>query len=162
MPTRITALWRSLSDCNQSPLRYLALALLADLPVTVAIAFVLNQVTGTSWPEFPAESLPRLLLVMCVFVPLVETLGIALLVWALRRFTKLSKYLPLITALICAGLHTLAKLYWGLEIFWAFLIFALCYVTWEKKSLVHAFVLTAILHALHNLVPMLVLIAARN
>lgn len=161
MPSPLTAFWRSLSDCNQSPVRYLGLALLADLPVTVAIAFLLNRVTGTTWPEFSVDTLPRVLLAMCVFAPLVETFGMAILIWVLRRFIKRTEYLPLVTALVCAGLHSLAKPYWGLEIFWAFLIFARCYVTWEKKSPLQAFWMTALLHALHNLLPTLVLIAAR-
>jgi hypothetical protein len=162
MPAPLTAFRRSLSDCNQSPVRYLGLALLADLPVTVAIAFLLNRVTGTTWPEFPADSLPRILVSMCVFSPLVETFGMVVIIWLLRRFGLRPAYVPLITALVCAGLHSLAKPYWGLEIFWAFLIFALCYVTWEKKSPLQAFWMTAILHALHNLLPTLVLIAART
>lgn len=162
MPAPLTAFRRSLSDCNQSPVRYLGLALLADLPVTVAIAFLLNRVTGTTWPEFPADTLPRVLLAMCVFAPLAETLGMAILIWVLRRVMKRTEYLPLVTALVCAGLHSLAKPYWGIEIFWAFLIFAQCYVTWEKKSRLQAFCMTAILHALHNLLPTLVLVAART
>jgi hypothetical protein len=162
MPAPLTAFRRSLSDANQPPIRYLGLALLADLPVTVAIAFLLNGVTGTTWPEFSAETLPRVLLAMCVFAPLVETLGMAILIWVLRRFIRRAEYLPLVTALVCAGLHSLAKPYWGLEIFWAFLIFSLCYLTWEKKSLVQAFGMTAILHALHNLLPTVVIIMARQ
>lgn len=162
MPAPLTAFRRRLSDCNQSPVSYLGLALLADLPVTVAIAFLLNRVTGTTWPEFPTDSLPRILVSMCIFSPLVETFGMVVIIWLVRLVTKRTAYLPLVTALICAGLHSLAKPYWGLEIFWAFLIFAQCYVTWEKKSLLQAYGLTALLHALHNLLPMLVLIAART
>jgi hypothetical protein len=162
MPAPLTTLRRRLSDCNQPPVTYLGLALLADLPVTVAIAFLLNWLTGTTWPQFPAESLPRILISMCVFSPLVETFGLVVIIWIVRRVTKHTAYLPLITALICAGLHSLAKPYWGLEIFWAFLIFAQCYVTWEKKSLLQAYWLTVILHALHNLLPALVLIAVRT
>jgi len=162
MLSALSAFRQRLSDCNQSPVRYLGLALLADLPVTVAIAFLLNWVTGTTWPEFPADTLPRILVAMCVFSPLVETFGMVVIIWLLRRVMPRTEYLPLVTALICAGLHSLAKIYWGLEIFWAFLIFALCYVTWEKKSPLQAFWMTAILHALHNLLPTLVLIAIRT
>lgn len=106
MPPLLTAFRRSLSDCNQSPVRYLGLALLADLPVTVAIAFLLNRVTGTTWPEFSADTRPRVLLAMCVFAPLVETFGMAILIWVLRRVMKCAAYLPLVTALVCAGLHS--------------------------------------------------------
>jgi hypothetical protein len=70
------------------------------------------------------------------------------------------EWVPFISALICAGLHSLARPLWGLEVFWGFLIFSLCYLAWEKKSPLQAFWMTAILHALHNLVPTLGLLAA--
>ena len=157
----VTAFWRQLADGNQHPVRYLGLALLADLPVTVAVGFLLNTLTGTTWPEFPADSLPRILVAMCVFAPIVETFGLAVVIGVLRHFMKRTEYVPLVAALICAGLHSLAKPLWGIEIFWAFLIFSLCYVTWAKKSVWAALGLTALLHALHNLLPLLFLIARR-
>jgi hypothetical protein len=72
-----------------------------------------------------------------------------------------TEYVPWVTAVACAGLHSLARPLWGIEIFWSFVIFSLCYTAWEKKSLLQAFWMTAILHALHNLVPTLALLVAR-
>jgi hypothetical protein len=160
-PNRLLGFWRSLSDCNQPKLRYLGRALLADLPVAFAVGLVLNWVTKTSWPEFPAEALPRLFFALCVFAPLVETLGMAIIIWVLRRVMTRTEYVPWVTALICAGLHSLAKPLWGIEIFWSFVIFSLCYTAWEKKSFLQAFWMTAVLHALHNLVPTVALMVAR-
>lgn len=162
MISPIAAFWRQLSDSNQHPIRYLGRALLADLPVTVAIGFALNGLTGTTWPEFPADSLPRILVAMCVVAPLLETAGLAVIIWILQRLVKRTAYVPLAAALVCAALHSLAKPLWGIEIFWAFLIFSLCYVTWARKSFWHALGLTALLHALHNLLPLLFLLAMRN
>ena len=84
----------------------------------------------------------------------------AVIIWVLRRLVKRTEYIPWITALICAGAHSLAKPLWGIEIFWSFVIFSYCYTAWEKKSVLQAFWMTAVLHALHNLVPALVLVAA--
>ncbi len=162
MPNRFANFWRSLSDANQPRVRYLGRALLADLPVTVTVMLVLNAVTKTTPPTYPLESLGRVLLATCVFAPMAETFVMALLIWLLRRLVTRTESLLLITALICAGLHSLAKPLWGIEIFWAFWIFALCYTTWEKKSLLQAFWMTAILHALHNLAPTLYLAFTRT
>jgi len=161
MRSPITAFRLRLTDGNQHPVRYLGWALLADLPVTIAVGFLLNALTGTTWPEFPADSLPRILVAMCVFAPIVETFGLAIVIVVLRRFMKRTEYVPLVAALFCAGLHSLAKPLWGIEIFWAFLIFSLCYVTWARKSVWQALGLTALLHALHNLLPLLFLISLR-
>lgn len=162
MPGPLAVFWRRLSDDNQHPVGYLGRALLADLPVTVAIGFLLNGLTGTTWPEFPADSLPRILVAMCVVAPLLETAGLALIIWILQRVGLRPAFIPLVAALVCATLHSLAKPLWGLEIFWAFLIFSLCYVTWARKSFWAALGLTALLHALHNLLPMLFLFAMRQ
>jgi len=70
-------------------------------------------------------------------------------------------YVPWVAALVCAGLHSLRAPWWGLEVFWSFVIFALCYLAWERKSVLQAFWMTVILHALHNLVPTLALLVAR-
>jgi hypothetical protein len=150
---RLLGFWQSLSDCNQPRVRYLGRALLADLPVAVAVELILNQVTGTGWPELPPAALPRLFLALCVFSPIAETFVMAIIIWLLRRVMVRTEYVPWVTALICALAHSLAKPLWGIEIFWSFVIFSMCFVTWEKKSPLQAFWMTAILHALHNLVP---------
>jgi hypothetical protein len=161
MPAPLTAFWRSLSDCNQPRILYLGRALLADLPVAYAVGLVLNKVTGTSWPQPSLEDLTRLFFGLCVRAPILETAAMGLIIWVLRRFMKRTEYIPWVTALICAGLHSLAKPLWGIEIFWSFVIFSLCYVTWQQKSWAQAFCLTVILHALHNFIPLLVLFVAR-
>lgn len=158
---RLVGFWRSLSDCNQPKVRYLGRALLADLPVAFAVKLILDRMTGTTAPDFPGEALPLLFLAQCVFSPIVETAGMAVVIWVLRRVMLRTEYVPFVTALIAALLHSLAKPLWGIEIFWSFVIFSLCYTAWEKKSLLQAFWMTAILHALHNLVPTVALVIER-
>jgi hypothetical protein len=158
-PNRLVAFWRTLSDCTQPRIRYLGRALLADLPIALAVQLVLNAVTGTSWPELPTEALPRLLVVLCAAAPIVETFALGVILILLRRAMTRTEYVPWVAALICAGLHSLWEPRWGLEIFWSSVIFAHCFMAWEKKSILLAFWLTVILHALHNLIPTVVLAA---
>lgn len=162
MPNRLLGFWRSLSDCNQPKVRYLGRALLADLPVAFLVSLALNKATGTTWPEYPPEMLPRLFLGMCLVSPVIETFGMAVIIWVLRRVMTRTEYIPWTCALICAALHSLKAPLWGIEIFWSFVIFSLCYTAWEKKSVLQAFWMTVILHALHNLVPTLALVLARG
>jgi hypothetical protein len=157
MPNAFTAFWLGLSNADQPRSTYLGRALLADLPVTVAVSFAITKLTSVPAPGLPWETLPEVLLAMCVFAPLVETFGMAVIFWVLRRLLTCPKLAPWVTALVCAGLHSLARPLWGLEVFWGFVIFSLCYLAWEKKSPLQAFCMTAILHALHNLVPTLAL-----
>lgn len=157
----LLSFWHSLSNSDQPKAAYLGRALLADLPVTIAVSFALTQFTGIPAPGLPWETLPRVLLAMCVFAPIVETFGMVILFWILRRFVRQAALVPFAAALVCAGLHSLARPLWGIEVFWGFLIFSLCYLAWEKKSPLQAFWLTAILHSLHNLLPTLGLVAAR-
>lgn len=152
---RLPSFWRRLSDGNQPKALYLGRALLADLPVAYAVGLFLNWVTHTGWPEYPREMLPRLLLGVCVVSPIVETFGLAVILWILRRLMTRTEFVPWVAALLCAGAHSLARPLWGIEIFWSFVIFSLCYLTWEKKSVLLGFWMTVILHALHNLVPTL-------
>lgn len=157
-PNRLAGFWRSLSDCNQPRIRYLGRALLADLPLTCAVSLFLYWITQTSWAGIPREDLPRLVVGLCLISPIVETFGMAVIIWALRHVMARTEYIPLATALVCAGFHSAVRPLWGIEIFWSFLIFSRCYTAWEKKSLLNAFWMTALLHALHNLVPALALV----
>jgi len=153
--------WQRLTDNTQSKPAYLARALLADLPVTLVIAWLINWATGAQWPTFEAFTLKRVFFVMCVFVPVVETLLMAIVIFALQRAALRPTWVPWVSALIWAVLHSLAEPTWGLGIFWSFVIFSLCFVTWVKKSWWLAIAMTAMLHALHNLFPALLLAAAR-
>lgn len=161
MANPLSAFWSRLSDSDQPKGVYLGRALLADLPVTIAVSFAITKLTGIPVPSLPWEALPRVLLAMCVFAPIVETFGMMVLLFILRRFISRAEYVPWVAALVCAGLHSLARPLWGLEVFWGFLVFSLCYLAWEKKSPLQAFWMTAILHSLHNLLPTLALAAGR-
>jgi hypothetical protein len=165
LPPALTALWRSLFDNSQHPARYLARALLVDLPVTLPIAALVTLVAPTHGPDFSKLShlsSTAVLFTLCVLAPVVETLIMTLLFSVLRLAVRRFTHLAMISTLFWAGLHSLSAPAHGLGIFWPFLIFSLCYLTWETKSRKHAIGMTALLHACHNLLPALAIIADRN
>jgi hypothetical protein len=56
--------------------------------------------------------------------------------------------------------HSLQAPAWGLVIWWPFLIFSTVFLVWRERSLLGAFALVSLLHALHNLLPALRLVFA--
>lgn len=154
-------LWTGLWDHQQSPSRYLLRAWLADVPISLLIVLAVGWLTASPWPDFEGFSLPRVLFAMVLFAPIGETLLMAAIFWLLRFFVKRDGARALTSALIWAGLHSLASPAWGPQIVWAFLIFSACYVTWEKHSVWRAITMTAALHMLHNAVPAIALVFSR-
>lgn len=152
----LTALWLSLFDNTQRPHRYLGRALLLDLPVTISLMALTAWAFPATGPKFVPQPRIVLFLSITVFSPVVETLLMRLVLFLLRLFVKPMPYVAILSALIWAGFHSLLAPSWGLVIFWPFLIFSLCYLTWEAKSKRQAFWMTASLHALHNTGPGLI------
>ena len=144
----------------ESPPRYVAIAWACSFFPSLLIAGLLAAVApDAARPEFDAGPVTVLLL-MVVFSPLLESLimGGALIV--LLRF-----FSPVIAVIASAAgwaiAHSLAAPIWGLVIWWPFLIFSVAFVTWRGRGLWFAIGLTALIHALQNLPPALILLAAR-
>lgn len=154
--TRDTArrLWEALFVPSR-PARYAGIWLLADLPLSVAIAWLLSRIAGVSDPTFPGVSWTRIVLVMCVMVPLIETAVLAVVIEGLRLMLRSVIAIALASAVLAALLHSLATPLWGFAIAWTFFLQAVCYQTWRQRSWLAAFSFTAALHALHNLYPAL-------
>lgn len=144
------------------PVRYLALCLLLDLPLTAALSWLISRVTGAADPTFAGVSWWRVFVVMCVFVPLVETAVLAAVIELARRALTSVLTIAMLVAALAAVAHSLATPQWGLIIAWAFFLQAICYQTWRSRGLGAAFALTATFHALHNLYPALLLAAERS
>ena len=157
----LAGLWHSLFDIDQPPARYLGRALLIDLPFSIPLAFLIGWLVPGKAPDFGQPSVPTLLFGACVFAPVVETLLMILLFGLLRLMTQRLSILVPISALVWAGLHSLTAPAWGLGVLWPFFLFSLCYLRWETRSRAHGFGMTAALHALHNLPPVLMLVTGR-
>lgn len=153
--------WQSLST-PERPARYLARLALFDLPVSLALTALASLLPGAQNPTFPGVDLARIALVMCVVVPLLETLVLALALELLRRpLGSKPAAAALLAALLAAALHSWAQPLWGPLVAWTFFLQSFCYLTWRPRSLVTAFGLTLALHALHNAAAVALLAAQR-
>jgi hypothetical protein len=141
----------------ERPLRYLAFCVLLDVPLTAAISWLIGRLTGAEDPTFAGTSWWRILAVMCVFVPLVETTVLAAFVEIARRFTCSLLAVAILSSVIAALAHSLAAPLWGPIIAWTFFLQAICYQVWRERGRADAFGLTCALHALHNLYPTVLL-----
>lgn len=155
------ALWDSLFDVHQSRTRYLGRALLLDLPVTFAIGALVSLAVPGDGPDFSGISPAMMLPLLCLLAPLIETAMMAVIFALLRVVTRQKVTLAILSTLIWMGLHSLGVPAHGLGIFWSFFIMSICYLSWETRSLGHAFWMTAALHALHNLPPALLLLLGK-
>ena len=54
--------------------------------------------------------------------------------------------------------HSLAAPIWGLIVWWPFLVFSTVFLTWRSRSVLAALGMAAATHALHNLLPGLLLV----
>ena len=66
---------------------------------------------------------------------------------------------PVGAALIWAVLHSLAWLPWGVIVAWSFYVMSRAYLAWRPHGFGSALVVVASIHAAHNLIPALVMLA---
>lgn len=154
------------------PLTYLPRPILEPRRPAVALAvawattFVPSVLIGALISAFaPQATQPEFhvrgafaLFALVVFAPVLETLimGGVLLV-LLRLF---SPTVAVVASALGWGIaHSLAAPAWGLVIWWPFLVFSSLFVVWRQRSLAAAFALPAAAHALHNLLPAIVVAA---
>ncbi|MBA3511329.1 hypothetical protein [Sphingomonas sp.] len=131
-----------------------ATAFLPSLPLGAAVSALLPR---DALPQFPQVDWYFFVLLV-VAAPLAETvlMGAALLL--LRLF--LSPTSAVVVSAVGWGiLHSTAAPAWGLVIWWPFLVFSTVFLTWRGRSLLAAFGLAAATHALHNLLPALLLLS---
>lgn len=138
---------------------------LRALAVAWATAFLPTLALGAAASALlPAGAVPRLppvdthlFLLIVLAAPLAETvvMGAALLVLRLV-------FSPTVAVLLSAvgwGIaHSTVAPAWGLVIWWPFLVFSTLFVTWRSRSLLAALAMAAAAHALHNLLPALLLL----
>jgi hypothetical protein len=95
---------------------------------------------------------------MVVFSPVLETLLMRVVFWFLRKITQVPLKLVVWSAILWALLHSLAWLPWGIIVFWGFVVFSTCYLSWEKVSRSKAFWITSATHAMLNLIPAMLIV----
>lgn len=98
---------------------------------------------------------PILVLVPLILIagPAIETLLLSFTLWLLSFFSKRKVVLALVSALIWAGLHSVAAPAWGLVVFWPFFVFSCSYLAWREKSWGRAVWVTFCIHVFQNVLP---------
>ena len=138
------------------PIRAIAVGWLTAFPISMALAFLGSLLLPDAIrPEFKVDGLAALF-ALVVFAPAIETLIMGSVLLLLLLF------LPPAAAVIVSAIgwgvaHSLMAPIWGLVIWWPFLVFSTLFVAWRGRSLTLAFLIPALVHALQNLAPALLI-----
>ncbi len=129
---------------------------MAFLPTLAIGAVVTSFMPGTAMPKFPLASW-TVFWAIVVVAPFLETLlmGTALI---LLRLAVSPTVAVLISAVGWGIVHSTAAPAWGLVIWWPFVIFSTVFLCWRGRSLLAAIGMASATHALHNLLPALLLV----
>ena len=114
------------------------------------IGFDSSLIVTDSGPDFGTETLYGLIFLVVIFSPLAETLVMWPILALLKRLMSSYWAIAFVSALIWAGLHSLAWMPWGLYIFWPFLLMSLAFLHWQRVSDTHAYWMTCLIHMVHN------------
>ena len=133
--------------------------LTAFLPSIALAALIGLFFPNASQPEFPVSPGMQFFLIV-ILSPVVETLIMGSILLILLRFVS-----PAAAVVLSAAgwglFHSSFHPTWGLVIWWPFLIFSTLFVTWRSRSLLAAFAMPALVHALQNLPPTLALMSGK-
>lgn len=147
---------RYLFDTDQPRWLYL----LKVLPLTLVPSLLLGGLLLATPGGAPTPELglgPVAFFGVVLFAPLFETLLMTPPVLILNRFFGPSVAIAG-SSLLWGIAHSLASPRWGLVIWWPFLIFSAVLLAWRGKGIWKAILTVAAAHALHNLLPGLMLL----
>ena len=130
-----------------------ATAFLPSLPLGAAVTSLLPR---TALPTFPVVDWYIFFLIV-VFAPVLETMIMGAALLLLRTFLTPTQAV-LVSAVGWGIAHSTAAPAWGLVIWWPFLVFSTVFLTWRSRSVLAALGLAAATHALHNLLPALMMV----
>jgi len=144
-------MFKFLFDVEQGKVLYIFKSLLLVLVCAYPISFLMRMLfPNVIIPDIPTEF--PLNLVTVIVGPLIETLLMLVIFKVISYFTNNLIYSCLISALTWAILHSLSAPIHGVVIFLSFFVFSIAFKVWEKVSRDLAFVITATIHMLNNLV----------
>ena len=144
----------------RKPLRAILVAWLLCLGGSLLLSAVSQVlVPDMATPQFPKVPPGVLIFMLVVFAPVVETFIMAALLELMLRLRIPSAAAVVLSALGWGVAHSLQAPMWGFVIWWPFLIFSTLFVTWRARSVLAALAMASAAHALHNLVPALMLVA---
>ncbi len=101
------------------------------------------------------------ILSLSVLAPVVESIIMLPIVILLQRLTNNRWYISAaISALLWAMFHSAFNPVWGFQVVWSFFIFSVVMITWLKCSKVVAVAVTAWVHAIQNIIGVLLLLTS--
>ena len=158
-------------DLNQGPLRFLPRPIRdpsrpwLSIPVawataffpSIVLAWIVSKIApGAETPDFGNLPPAVVFFAVVVFAPVVETLIMGTVLLLLLRVVS-----PTVAVLVSAAgwgvAHSLQIPIWGLTIWWPFLVLSTLFVAYRERSLIAAFTLPAIVHAMQNFGPALLI-----
>ena len=128
----------------------------AFFPSLLLGAAVTTILPRTALPVFPAMDWYPFFL-MVVFAPVVETMIMGAALLLLTKFLSPTQAV-LVSAVGWGIAHSTAAPAWGLVIWWPFVVFSTLFLTWRRRSVLAALGMAAATHALHNLLPALLVV----
>jgi hypothetical protein len=136
---------------DEHPARYILKAWLLSLGPSLALGVLSGLLfPDLARPDFPMEiGLPKLLFLLVVVSPVVETLILLPLVLVLNRLFGAGPAVAA-SALLWAGAHSLQAAGWGLVVWWPFLIMSIALLTWRPRGVWGATGIAIAIHALQN------------
>lgn len=144
------------SSPRRGLIAYALIAGLVSLAGSMALAASADAIARASGIEQPTDGMPEWsigwidLAGLVVFAPIVETLLLSALLWALSRVIASPARTAAASALIWGGLHGAVAPMWFFGTVWAFFVFSYAFLAWRPRSYGHAFVAAALPHAMQN------------
>ena len=120
-------------------------------------ALVSTLLPRDALPVFPAVDW-HLFFLIVVAAPLFETMLMGAALLLLRLFLS-PTHAVLVSAVGWGILHSTVAPAWGLVIWWPFLVFSTVFLTWRRRSVSAGVAMAAATHALHNMLPALLLVS---
>jgi hypothetical protein len=155
-----------LRNTDQPVLSYVWQAWLIGFIPTIAIGTLVGltmpdkvpSIDGTPGSMFYKQSPITIVLSAVVLGPWMETCLMWPILGILKRIIRKTLWVAAASALVWGVLHSTVAPAWGLGIAWPFFVFSLCFLEWSKISTGWAITATALVHMLHNAVPILVVV----
>ena len=141
------------------------LAILVGWLLTIAgstlIGWIIARIApDNTGPDFGDVSAATKLILIALFSPIVETMIMAGVLSVLLRL--LAPWQAVVASALLWGIaHSLSSPWWGVVIWWPFLIFSTLYVTWRPHGFWRAAALVAAVHILQNLFPAILIAVGR-
>ncbi|MCM8556706.1 CPBP family intramembrane glutamic endopeptidase [Sphingomicrobium sediminis] len=131
-----------------------ALAIVGSLLLSAIVQLLVPQGDPPDFTNLAEMGPGMTMFMLVIFAPVVETLIMGVILLVLQLFLR-PGYAVLASAIIWGVFHSLQAPIWGLVIWWPFLIFSTLFVVWRERSMWLAFLMPAIVHAMQNTLPAL-------